>query len=86
MIEGKFYNKTDSSFQINYKMVTNKISRSGTSKSAQSGKYLSNPNSEILLNKLGLNIEEDMRYEITLEVFSHNKLIAQDTLFYNISD
>jgi len=75
-IVGKFYNHTDSTIFIEYKMKTTKIGKSGKTSSIQSGKYTSGPNSELILSKIGLNIDNEMRYE-------EDNLIAEDLLNYN---
>ncbi|MBW1765025.1 MAG: hypothetical protein JRJ23_09870, partial [Deltaproteobacteria bacterium] len=56
-IVGKFYNQTDSTIFIEYKMKTTKIGKSGKTSSTQSGKDNSGPNSELILAKVGLNID-----------------------------
>ena len=82
-IVGKFYNQTDSAIFIEYKMKTIKIGKSGKTSSTQSGKYKSEPNSELILAKVGLNIDSEMRYSISLKVFEKGKLITEDLLNYN---
>ncbi len=79
---GKFINNSDSTLSIEYKMKTDKISQSGTSLSTQSGKDTSEPFSELILNKVGLNIDEDMQYNITIKVYSEGELISTDSLNY----
>ena len=82
-IVGKFYNQTDSTIFIEYKMKTTKIGKSGKTSSTQSGKYTSEPNSELILSKIGLNIDAEMRYSISLKVYEKDKLISEDLLNYS---
>ena len=81
-VQGKFYNNSENKIGIEYLMRTDKINHSGTSQSTQSGKYKSEPNSELILTKVGLNIDNDTKYNITLEVFKEGKLICADSLNY----
>lgn len=81
-IIGKFINNSDSTIFIEYEMQTNKIGKSGKSISTQSGKFISGPNSELVLAEVGLNIDNGTRYEITLEVFKDEELISADSLNY----
>jgi len=82
-IVGKFYNETDSTIFIEYKMKTTKISKSGRTSSTQSGKDNSAPKSELILAKVGLNIDIEMRYSISLQIFEEGELIAEDLVNYN---
>jgi len=82
-IVGKFYNQTDSTIFIEYRMETTKISKAGKTSSTQSGKYISEPNSELILAQIGLNIDNEMRYSIALKVFEEGNLITEDLLNYN---
>ncbi len=82
-VVGKFFNHTDSTIFIEYKMQTTKIGKSGKTNSIQSGKYSSEPKSELVLNRIGLNIDNEMRYSISLKVFSEDILIAEDLLNYS---
>jgi len=82
-IVGKFYNETDSTIFIEYKMKTTKISKSGRTSSTQSGKDNSAPKSELILAKVGLNIDIEMRYSISLQIFEDGELIAEDLVNYN---
>ena len=82
-IVGKFYNQTDSMIFIEYKMETTKIGKSGKTSSTQSGKYISEPNSELILTRIGLNIDIEMQYNIALKVYQEGNLIAEDLLNYD---
>lgn len=79
-ITAKFYNYTDSTYSLYYDMESKKISASGKSSSNQSGKFKSEPNKTTILTKVGLNVEEDARYEIILKIFEGEKLISTDSL------
>ena len=79
---GLFINNSNSEISIEYRMKTDKISQSGTSLSTQSGKDISEPNSELILTKVGLNIDDDAQYEIVLKVFEDGELISIDSLNY----
>jgi hypothetical protein len=81
-IIGKFINNSDSTIFIEYKMQTNKIGKSGKSLSTQSGKYISENNSELILTKVGLNIDNSTKYDIILKVFKEEELISADSLNY----
>ena len=61
---------------------TNKIGKSGKSLSTQSGKYISENNSELILTKVGLNIDNSTKYDIILKVFKEEELISADSLNY----
>jgi hypothetical protein len=79
---GLFINNSNSEISIEYTMKTDKISQAGTSLSTQSGKDISEPNSELILTKVGLNIDDDAQYEIVLKVFEDGELISIDSLNY----
>jgi len=81
-IIGKFINNSNSTIFIEYKMQTNKIGKSGKSLSTQSGKYISENNSELILTKVGLNIDNSTTYDIILQVFKDEELISADSLNY----
>jgi hypothetical protein len=81
-IIGKFINNSESTFFIKYEMNTKKSGSSGSSQSKQSGEFLSLPNSELILSKIGLNIEDESQYDILLKVFKDDKLISSDSLNY----
>jgi len=81
-IIGKFENNSTDSISVTYKMKAIKIGRSGESISTQSGKYISEPNSELILAKVGLNIDNRTTYKIILEVFKDEELISADSLNY----
>ena len=79
---GKFYNNTDSSVSLYYEMQTQKIGPSGKSLSNQSGRPLCEPNSELILTTVGLNIDGETKYNISLKVFENSQLISSDSLNY----
>ena len=79
---GKFINNSEGAILIKYEMKTNKISSSGKSLSTQSGTYTSEPNSELVLTKVGLNVDNETRYEIILKVFKDEDEISADSLNY----
>lgn len=79
-IKGIFFNLTDSSFYLYYEMITAKNGNSGSSKSKQSGKFHSTPNSETTLAEVGLDVDESANYEIILRVFDKGNLISADSL------
>ena len=81
-IIGKFENSTDDSISITYEMTTDKIGISWKTVSTQSGKYLLEPKSELVLAKVGLNIDDKSTYEIILNVFKDEELISADSLNY----
>jgi hypothetical protein len=81
-IVGKFENNSTDSIFIRYEMKANKIGKSGKSISTQSGNYISEPNIELVLAKVGLNIDNETKYEIILEVFKEEELISADSLNY----
>lgn len=81
-ILGKFYNNTDSSFSVYYEMESNKISPSGKSISKQSGKPLAKAHSELILTKVGLNVDSETTYNISLKVFRNHIVISSDSLNY----
>ena len=82
-IEAKFYNHSSDTLTLRYELETIKKSTSGKSDSRQSGKFISSPNSESFLAKVGLNIENEMNYEINLRVFDGEKLISTDMVSFN---
>jgi hypothetical protein len=81
-IVGKFYNNTDSSVSLYYEMQTQKIGPSGKSISNQSGRPFCEPSSELILTTVGLNIDSETKYNISLKVFENSQLISSDSLNY----
>ena len=81
-IIAKFENNSTDSIFITYEMKASKIGKSGKSISTQSGKYFSEPNSELVLAQVGLNIDNDTKYSVTLNVLKDGDLISSDSLNY----
>ncbi len=79
-ITGMFYNFTNNAFFLYYELESKKVSDSGSSNSKQSGQFNSRANSESILSKIGLDIDESTSYEIILKVFEEEKIISSDTL------
>lgn len=79
-IQGKFINNTSTAMDITYKLTTKRAGKAGTSATKQSGEHTAEPGDTLSLSIVSLNITPEECYTLTLEVFSDDELIAEDSV------
>ncbi len=82
-VKGYYYNGKSKEKEIFYILDLYKKSKSGNSKSTQSGKKIVPPKQKVLLSKVGLNIDNNLKCKVFLKVLNQQyEVIAVDSVFY----
>lgn len=81
-VQGKFMNNTPDTLALNYKLVVERIGKSGRSATRQSGAFQAVSGEEVDLSKTTINISPEDYYKIKLQVFDTDNIIAQDSVIF----
>lgn len=68
--------------RLRYELVFTKQGRSGRASSRQSATVVVSGRTPRALSRLGLSLQEGDRYEISLQAYVHDRLVAAETLHY----
>ena len=76
------FNNTLKDEVLRYKLEAKKSGKSGTAHSCQSGSVYIPSQEKKCLSQLTLGVSPKDHYQITLEVYKDEKLVAEDSVFY----